>query len=44
MLVSIPLILHGVARMFRAQILLSGQPFSARRYFQVLLGRAPQGA
>jgi ABC-type Na+ efflux pump permease subunit len=42
-LASIPLILHGVARMFQAQILLSGQPFSTRRYFQVLLGRAPQG-
>jgi ABC-type Na+ efflux pump permease subunit len=43
MLASIPLILHGVARMFQAQILLSGQPFSTRRYFQVLLGRASPG-
>lgn len=29
-----------VARLFRAQFLLSGQPFSARRYFSALAGRA----
>lgn len=28
------------SRMFQAQVLLSGQPFSTRRYFQVLLSRA----
>jgi ABC-2 type transport system permease protein len=30
---------RAVARMFRAQNLLSGQPFSLRRYFRALLGR-----
>lgn len=32
-------ITRAVARMFHAQNLLSGQPFSARRYFRALLGR-----
>jgi hypothetical protein len=34
------LLLRLVARMFRAQTLLSGQPFTVRRYFDVLLARA----
>jgi hypothetical protein len=29
-----------VARMFQAQHLLSGEPFSPRRYFRVLFGRS----
>jgi ABC-2 type transport system permease protein len=33
------LIVRAVAAMFRAQHLLSGQPFSVRRYFGALLGR-----
>jgi ABC-2 type transport system permease protein len=32
-------ILRAVVQMFRAQTLLSGQPFSVRRYFQALTGR-----
>jgi ABC-2 type transport system permease protein len=40
MLVTIPLIVRGVSRMFRAQVLLSGQPFTVKRYFRVLLRRA----
>ncbi|MBN1641773.1 MAG: ABC transporter permease [Anaerolineae bacterium] len=40
MALTIPLIVRGVARMFRAQYLLSGQPWSIRRYLRVLLGRA----
>ncbi len=39
MLVTIPLIVHAVSRMFRGQVLLSGQPFTVQRYFRVLLGR-----
>jgi hypothetical protein len=31
------LIMRAVARMFRAQALLSGQPFSVRRYMNALL-------
>lgn len=33
-------ILRAVARLFRAQTLLSGQPFSIRRYVRALIGRA----
>jgi hypothetical protein len=33
-------ILRSVARLFRAQTLLSGQPFNARVYFNAFLGRA----
>jgi ABC-2 type transport system permease protein len=33
------LIIRAVAAMFHAQTLLSGQPFSARRYLRALLGR-----
>jgi ABC-2 type transport system permease protein len=33
-------IIRAVSRMFHAQNLLSGQPFSARRYIRALLGRA----
>jgi ABC-2 type transport system permease protein len=40
MVLSIPLIVRAVARMFHAQNLLSGQPFSVKRYFRALLGRA----
>lgn len=32
-------ILRAVSRMFHAQVLLSGQPFEARRFFRALLGR-----
>jgi ABC-2 type transport system permease protein len=32
-------VVRAVARMFRAQALLSGQPFSARRFAKALLGR-----
>lgn len=32
-------VVRSVARMFRAQALLSGQPFSARRFTKALLGR-----
>jgi ABC-2 type transport system permease protein len=31
------LIMRAVARMFRAQILLSGQPFSLQRYLKILM-------
>ena len=34
------LIIRAVAAMFHAQNLLSGQPFSAKRFFRALLGRA----
>jgi ABC-2 type transport system permease protein len=34
------LILRSVARLFRAQTLLSGQPFNAKIYLNALLGRA----
>jgi len=34
------MIVRLVARMFRAQHLLSGQPFSLGRYFRALVGRA----
>jgi ABC-2 type transport system permease protein len=34
------IILRSVARLFRAQTLLSGQPFNAKVYFNALLGRA----
>lgn len=33
------LVVRSVARMFRASLLLSGQPMSARRYYRALLGR-----
>ena len=33
-------VMRAVARAFRAQMLLSGQPFNIRRYFAALLGRA----
>jgi ABC-2 type transport system permease protein len=36
---SIPLIVRSVARIFQAQNLLSGQPFSVKRYLGALLGR-----
>ena len=37
---TIPLVTRAVARAFQAQHLLSGEPFSPRRYFRVLLGRS----
>ena len=40
MLGTAHLIVRAVAAMFHAQNLLSGQPFSAKRFFRVLLGRA----
>jgi len=40
LLLTAIVIVRSVARMFRAQTLLSGQEFSARRFFSALLGRA----
>jgi ABC-2 type transport system permease protein len=40
LLATIPLTVSAVSRMFHAGNLLSGQRFSVKRYFQVLLGRA----
>jgi ABC-2 type transport system permease protein len=40
MIVTAIFIVRAVARMFRAQTILSGQPFSVRRYFLALAGRA----
>ena len=40
MAISAALVMRAVARVFRAQVLLSGQPFSLRGYFSVLLGQA----
>jgi ABC-2 type transport system permease protein len=39
MVLSIPLVVRAVARIFHAQNLLSGQPFSVARYLRALLGR-----
>jgi ABC-2 type transport system permease protein len=39
LLATVFLIVRAVSRMFHAQILLSGQPFSARRFFAALLRR-----
>ena len=36
---AVLLIVHSVANMFRAQTLLSGQPFAVRRFFSALIGR-----
>ena len=38
-LVTVPLIVRGVARVFRAQVLLAGEPFSAKRFMAALVGR-----
>ena len=40
LLITVYFILRAVAGVFRAQYLLSGQPFSAKRFFGALLGRA----
>jgi ABC-2 type transport system permease protein len=40
LVVTVVLVVMAVERMFRAQTLISGQPFSARKYLQALLGRA----
>lgn len=40
LLISVLIILRMTARMFRAQLLLSGQPFSVQTYYKTLLGRA----
>jgi len=40
LVVSVIFILRLTARMFRAQILLSGQPFSVQTYYRTLLGQA----
>jgi ABC-2 type transport system permease protein len=37
---TVVLIVRAVANMFRAQTLLSGQPFNLRRFFSALGGRA----
>jgi ABC-2 type transport system permease protein len=39
MMGTVVLIIRSVARMFRAQTLLSGQPFSVSRYFRALVGQ-----
>jgi ABC-2 type transport system permease protein len=39
MIVSLPLTVRAVARIYRAQNLLCGQPFSVKRYLGALLGR-----
>ena len=39
-LITVYFIIRAVASVFRAQYLLSGQPFSAKRFFGALLGRA----
>jgi ABC-2 type transport system permease protein len=39
MVLSLPIVVRAVARMFVAQNLLSGQPFSIKRYLSALLGR-----
>jgi len=40
LIVSIVFVVRGVARTFRAQSLLSGQPFTARRYISTLMGKS----
>jgi ABC-2 type transport system permease protein len=40
LLITVYFILRAVAGVFHAQVLLSGQTFSTRRYFSALLGRA----
>jgi ABC-2 type transport system permease protein len=40
MAVSAIFVVRAVARVFRAQMLLSGQPFTVKRYLAALLGRA----
>jgi ABC-2 type transport system permease protein len=39
MLLTIPVIVRAVARMFRTQVLLASQPFTMKRYVRVFLGR-----
>jgi ABC-2 type transport system permease protein len=39
LILSIIFVVRGVARTFRAQSLLSGQPFTAKRYLRTLIGR-----
>jgi len=39
MLLAAVLVLRAVVRVFRTQTLLSGEAFTTRRYFGVLLGR-----
>ena len=39
MMVTAVIVMRAVARVFRAHMLLSGQPFTAKRYFAALLGR-----
>lgn len=39
-IITVIIVIRAVAGMFRAQTMLSGQPFSPRRYFSALLGRA----
>ena len=40
LIVTIVFVVRGVARTFRAQSLLSGQPFTARRYISTLMGKS----
>ncbi len=39
MMATVIIIIRSVARMFRAQTILSGQPFSTRRYLRALVGK-----
>lgn len=39
LVIAVIVIIRAVARMFQAQTLLSGQPFSTRRFFAALFGR-----
>jgi ABC-2 type transport system permease protein len=41
MLMAAYLAIRAVSRVFRAQVLLTGRPFSVREYYAVLLGRSP---
>jgi hypothetical protein len=40
MILTVIFVVRTVARTFRVQSLLSGEPFSARRFFMVLMGRS----
>ncbi len=40
LVITVVLVIRSVARMFRAQTILSGQPFSRKMFFSALFGRA----
>jgi hypothetical protein len=37
MVISVVLVIRAVGKIFRAQMILSGQPFTVRRYLRALL-------